>query len=383
MNAAMKGTGRIRRLLAILPGDRAGGAEAHTLRVLDAAARAGAAITLAASPALHPALAGPGRTLLDLPLAWRRGLPARARQAQAEAARAAIAAAGADAALLPLPWPDQAGGALEALAEARLPTLVVAHLAPHGEAPPPGLDEPALAAARAARAAWIAVSAPTARRLERFLGLPPGRVDTVPNGVDPAPPMDRAASRAALRAEHALPPDRPVALFLGRLEEAKGADRLHGLAEGFARRCGGAVIAAGEGALAESLRKATPPGHPLILPGHHPRPAALLAGADLLLMPSRLEGAPLAFLEAATHRLPVAASHAALEALGTEAARYAALADGEDLGEMADAMAACLAPAGPAAARAEAAWRLATAWDAEAMAAACLARLRRLVAAGG
>ncbi|SHI89986.1 Glycosyltransferase involved in cell wall bisynthesis [Roseomonas rosea] len=376
----MARTTRTRRLLVLFPGERFGGAEAHTLRITDAAAQAGMQVTLAAAPALHPSLAAPGRSLLDLPVAWRRGLPATARQAQAEAVRAALAEAKPDVVLLPLPWPDQAGGAFEALAESGTPTLVVSHLAPHGEEPPPGLDEEALAAAHAMRADWVAVSAPTAFRLERFLGLAAGRVATIRNGVDAPPEMDRDAWRAALRKRLGLPGDALVALFLGRLDAAKGADRLPFLAEAFARRSGGVIAAAGTGSLDAQLSAEASADHPLRLLGRHPRPAELLAGADALVMPSRLEGAPLAFLEAATHHLPVVASHEALEALGSGAARLAALADPEDVAEMADALAGCLDPAGPARTRAEAAWRFATAWGGTAMAEAYLARLRRLPA---
>ncbi|HEY8611013.1 MAG TPA: glycosyltransferase family 4 protein [Roseomonas sp.] len=373
---------RTRRLLVLFPGERYGGAEAHTLRIVEAAAAVGVEVTLVAGAALHPSLngpgAGPGWSLINLPISWRRGLPETARRAQAEATRAALDVARPDMVLLPLPWPDQAGGAMEALAASGTPTLVVSHLAPHGEEPPPGLDEAAQEAARAMRADWVAVSEPTAARLSRFLGLPPGRVATIANGVDAPPPMDRALWRAEFRARLGVAGDTPVTLFLGRLDAAKGADRLPLLAEAFARRMGGVLAAAGTGSLEEALRRDCPEGHPLRLLGRHPRPAELLAAADALVMPSRLEGAPLAFLEAATHHLPVAASHEALEALGPGASSFAALADAEDLGLMADALAGCLDPDGPAAARAATAWRLATSWDAAAMAGCYLARLRRL-----
>jgi len=370
---------RIRDLLVLLPGDRLGGAEAHTLRLCDAAAAAGVAVTLAAEGRLHAGLVGAGRRLLDLPVAWRRGLPEAARAAQAGATRAALEAARPDAALLPLPWPDRGGGAMEALAAAGTPTLVVAHLAPHGAEEASGVDEGAIAAARALRAEWVAVSAPTAARAARVLGLPEGRIATIPNGVDPAPPPDRPALRAALRDALGVAPGTPVALFVGRLDEAKGADRLPALAEAFARRTSGVLACAGQGSLDDTLWRATPEeGHPLRLLGQTASPAALMAGADALVMPSRLEGAPLTFLEAAGLGLPVAASHEALEALGGEASRLAAVADAEDLGAMADALASCLEPA--AAARTAAAGALAAGWDAAAMSARYLSRLRRLAA---
>ncbi|MBP0444041.1 glycosyltransferase family 4 protein [Roseomonas sp. SSH11] len=376
----MARTTRKRRLLVLFPGERFGGAEAHSLRIADAAHAAGMAVTLAAGAALHPALEGSGRVLLDHALAWRRGLPARARQAQAEAARAAIAEAAPELALLPLPWPDQAGGMFEALAEARIPTLVVSHLVPHGEELPGGLDEEALVAAKVIAGEWVAVSTPTARRLEAVLGLSPGRVATVANGVDPPPVLEPRQCRARLREALGLPGDAAIALFLGRLDAAKGADRLPGLAEAFTRRTGGVLVAAGTGSLEGELATLAGPPQPLRLIGHHPAPAELIAGADLLVMPSRLEGAPLAFLEAAMQGLPVVASPEALEALGPRAPELAALADAEDVGEMADAMAACLDPLGQAPARAASAWRLASAWDGAAMAGAYLARLRRLAA---
>jgi glycosyltransferase involved in cell wall biosynthesis len=371
---------RMRRLLVLLPGDRFGGAEAHTLRLCAAAEAAGVAVTVAAGTALYPLAAAPGRSVLDLPVTWRRGLVETAREAQAGATRTALSVARPDAALLPLPWPDRGGGAMQALAEAGIPALIVAHLAPHGAERPPGLDEQALAAAAAMRADWVAVSAPTAERFARYLNLPPGRVATIPNGVDPPPALDRDMARQALRSRLGLSGETPVALFLGRLDEAKGADRLPLLAEAFARRTGGVIACAGTGSLAEMLRNAAPEGHPLRLLGRHSRPAELLAAADALLLPSRLEGAPLAFLEAASWGLPVVASPEALEALGPAAGSAAALAWGDDAAEMADALAEAVGGGHAVLARVEAALRLAALGTAEDMAARYLARLRRLPA---
>jgi hypothetical protein len=118
------------------------------------------AVTVAAGTALYPLVAAPGRSVLDLPVTWRRGLVKTTREAHAGATRAALSAARPDAALLPLPWPDRGGRAMQALAEAGIPALIVAHLAPHGAERPPGLDEQALAAAAAIRTDWVAVSAP-------------------------------------------------------------------------------------------------------------------------------------------------------------------------------------------------------------------------------
>ncbi len=60
--------------------------------------------------------------------------------------------------------------------------------------------------------------------IERELGAPSGSVCTVPPGVDAEHfrPLDRATARADL----GLEPDRPVALFVGRIDPVKGIDVL-------------------------------------------------------------------------------------------------------------------------------------------------------------
>ena len=60
--------------------------------------------------------------------------------------------------------------------------------------------------------------------LQRYYGADPGRIHTIPCGVDLAHfrPLDRAACRAEL----ALPATSPVVLWVGRLEKLKGVDIL-------------------------------------------------------------------------------------------------------------------------------------------------------------
>jgi len=382
---------RIGRLLILLPGDSFGAAEAHALRIGAAAGALGVAVTIAAEGVVlarlrEQAAAGWFGTLLDLPVAWRRGAAETTRQRQAEATQAAIAAASPDAVMLSLPWPDFATGAMAVLAETTTPTLVVSHLAPRGGGRPPALDAAALSAAAAMRAEWVAVSPPVAERTAWLLGLPEGRVTCIPDAADPPPPLDREACRAALRAQLGVGPGVPVALFLGRLEAARGADRLAGLAKAFAARTSGVIACAGAGILQAALREAAAGDHPLrfLDPSHAPDPeldaAWLLAGSDMLVLPSRLEGAPRAFLQAALAGRPVVASPEALEALGEDATRFAAIADADDLEAMAEALATCLDPQGPAPSRVEAAWHLASSWAPDAMVARYLGRLRRLAA---
>jgi glycosyltransferase involved in cell wall biosynthesis len=83
-------------------------------------------------------------------------------------------------------------------------------------------------------------------------------------------------------------------------------------------------------------------------------PAPWYLAADALLLPSRLEGAPLVFLEAAAHRLPVVATAAALEALGPDAPRLARIA-AHAAADLAAAVEDALADAAGTAARVEAA----------------------------
>jgi len=91
-------------------------------------------------------------------------------------------------------------------------------------------------------------------------------------------------------------------------------------------------------------------------------PTRWLVGADALLLPSRLEGAPLVFLEAAASRCPVIATAAAMEALGENAHWVARIVEEPDATLLAAAAADILAnPVGARAmvdaAAAHAAWR--------------------------
>jgi glycosyltransferase involved in cell wall biosynthesis len=136
-----------------------------------------------------------------------------------------------------------------------------------------------------------------------------------------------------------------VLLFLGRLEEAKGADLLPAIGD----RLNVTLAIGGAGSLRgvlEARALADPRGLFRVL-GPLEDPQLWLAGADALLLPSRLEGAPLVFLEAAAQRCPVIASAAALEALGPVAGGMARLvAPSEPAGFAAAAQALLADPAG-------------------------------------
>jgi glycosyltransferase involved in cell wall biosynthesis len=319
---------RLRRLLVPLPSAAIGGAERHTASLALALAEAGVEVTVAAEPALLPGLAALFRPLAPVaaPVGWREaeGMEANAAR-QAGAAAALIARHVPEAALLPLPWPSHGLGLQRALAEAHLPGLAIAHLAPHEPEPvPAALLRPALAAPLA----WAAVSAPVAGRVAALFGLAPGQVAVVPNGVavPPEDPARRAAQRLARRAALGLGPGAPLVLFAGRLEEKKGADLLPALAGRLGEELGATLAALGAGPLAPLLaaHPAAREGGPLRLPGAVDDVGDWLLAADALVLPSRLEGCPLIALEAAARRCPIVATAAALECWG-DAARSLAL----------------------------------------------------------
>ena len=364
---------RLSRVLVLLPGADVGGAEAHTASLARSLAASGLHVRFAIAAPLRDrfaALLGP-RLAAELdaaPIAWDTARPAEANERrQAEAAAALIAEARPDAAVLPLPWPTHGLGLQRALAEAGVPTLAVAHLAP-AEPEPEGL-----AVARALRPGpteWVAVSEPVAARLAAHFALPPGAVSVVPNGVE-VPPEDarkRAAARAAKRARVGLAGRAPLFVFAGRLEPNKGADLLPAVAERLhAATGGGGVAALGGGKLLRMWENADTPRPGLHLLGHVPDVPDWLLAADALLLPSRLEGCPLVFLEAAARRCPVVATAAAMEAFGDDAHAIAAVSQEGSAAAVADRALSALAEPVATRRRMEAAHRRAAAHDAAAM----------------
>lgn len=320
----------LRDLLVLLPSTRFGGTERHTAELAARLQAHGMTVRLAAEPAMLERIAAtlpaglPAPALLPAPLGWDGLAPAAENLARQQAAtEALLAEARPDLALLPLPWPDAGLGALRVLAAARLPRVVALHLAPQG--PPPAAIAPLLPEIAAGAAAWCAVSGPVARRAALAFGLPPRRVAVLANPAPPPPATlaDRALTRARLRASLGLRGDARLLLFVGRLEKVKGADLLPALTD----RLGLTLACIGDGPLRRHLEAeagADPRGLLRIL-GHLADPTPWFLAADALVMPSRLEGTPLVFLEAAAHRCPVVATAAALEGLGDAAPRLARL----------------------------------------------------------
>jgi glycosyltransferase involved in cell wall biosynthesis len=131
----------------------------------------------------------------------------------------------------------------------------------------------------------------------------PGRV--VPMGIDAA--SLRGGDRAGTRQRLGIDGRTPVALFLGRLIEDKG---LEDLVDALRQRPDwGRVLVAGEGPLRGGLERAAR-SLPLTLLGQvgPTLRRELLAAADLLVLPSRAEGAPLVLAEAQAVGLPILAT---------------------------------------------------------------------------
>ncbi len=339
---------RLERVLVLLPSTGIGGAEAHSAVLARALAERGVEVRLAIAAPQRGRLAellGPrlAEGLEAAPIAWDpEGAAEDNIHRQAAAARL-VAATRPDAAILPLPWPTHGLGLHHALAEASIATLAIAHLAP--PEPEPGMAE----AARGldpTRTCWVAVSDPVAARLAACLRLRRESILTVPNGIalpgfDPARQL---RARGAKRALLGLPPTAPLLVFAGRLEPKKGADLLPGIAGRLHHRTGATLAALGEGPLLGRLaaQAGAAPGGPLRLMGQVGDVPDWLLAADALLLPSRLEGCPLVFLEAAACRCPVVATKAALEAFGEDAYAMAAMAPDANAASLAERAAMCL-----------------------------------------
>ena len=139
----------------------------------------------------------------------------------------------------------------------------------------------------------------------------------VPTGVDvvalrPRTADERREARLALGL-----PSGPLAVFLGRLDRAKGPDLLLNAWPRVASRVPGALLAiVGDGPLSAALRPRASAS--VRFTGHRDDAAEWLAAADVVVAPSRWEGMSVAMLEAMASGRSVVTTDVpgALEALG-------------------------------------------------------------------
>ncbi|MEL6747259.1 MAG: glycosyltransferase family 4 protein [Pseudomonadota bacterium] len=126
----------------------------------------------------------------------------------------------------------------------------------------------------------------------------------------PAPATPHLAAQSPVLAPGELPatevPRRIV--FVGRASEEKAPDRFCQIAETLAARCPGRFSCHlfGAGPMLEEMRARY--GQTVTFHGFVEDVSAVLASADLLLIPSRAEGLPMVALEALSHGVPIIAT---------------------------------------------------------------------------
>jgi glycosyltransferase involved in cell wall biosynthesis len=157
----------------------------------------------------------------------------------------------------------------------------------------------------------------------RHLDVPPGRVRTVPNGIDlqEASAFAGPADGAILRRRHRIAPAELVLLSVGRLEANKGFDLVPAaLARALAQApslaaLGWRWVLVGAGPLRGSIEAAVE-AHGLdthvVLTGRVDERElhAWYEAASVFLHPTRYEGSSIVTLEAMSHRKPVIATRA-------------------------------------------------------------------------
>jgi glycosyltransferase involved in cell wall biosynthesis len=140
----------------------------------------------------------------------------------------------------------------------------------------------------------------------RAAGAPEALLSVVLNGIAERP---ASTPRADVRAALGVDPRAPLAVTVARLTEQKGhADLVRAIPRVLERVPGARFVWVGDGPeewrLREALGLAGVEGAVTLTP-RHPDVPALLAAADVVVLPSRFEGLPLVALEAMAAGTPV------------------------------------------------------------------------------
>lgn len=156
--------------------------------------------------------------------------------------------------------------------------------------------------------AYVAVSEATAEVARRNRECLPGRLHVIPNGVDLEAYQPDAAARAAVRAELDIPGDAWVFGTVGRVSVEKD----HALLVRAAGPLLGPrvrLVIAGDGAELANVRAVAEAHRPwVVLTGVRHDIPRVVASFDAFALSSRMEGLPLALLEAMACGLPVVAT---------------------------------------------------------------------------
>jgi len=159
---------------------------------------------------------------------------------------------------------------------------------------------------------YIAVSHATARHLRQAKGIPADKIVVIHNGRDltrlrPPTPQETAEARAELGLH-----SEPAVLLLGRLAKEKGHALLIEALKMLDSRWPSLIaILAGVGPLEAEVRalcEAAGVNHRVRFLGYRQDLQRLLAGSDLVVLPSMSEGLPLAAVEALAAACPIVAS---------------------------------------------------------------------------
>ena len=221
----------------------------------------------------------------------------------------------------------------------------------------------AMRAAVALSGCTVAVSTPLARKMSRDLWLRSARIATIPNGVRTV-----QSERTTLRDDLRLGPDARLLVSVGNLYPVKGHRHLiEALALLDGRHPTLHVAIAGRGEEADALAagaRARGLGDRVHLLGLRADVTAVLAAADIFVLPSLSEGLPLALLEAMFAGRPIVASEVGEVAVALAHGEAGVLVEPGNPAALAAALDRLLSD--PAHARAlgdRAAWRAAAEYD--------------------
>lgn len=175
----------------------------------------------------------------------------------------------------------------------------------HGAKAPPRNQAVRRALAHGLRA-FVAVSEETAERATRDEGIPARKVVTIPNGIPTRQFGKSADARDAIRAELGVPQDAVLVGTLGRLVPEKNPTLLLEAMEPLLRS-GAHLAFVGDGPERANVEAIVSRGdHPNVhLLGARDDTARVLAALDVFALSSRIEGLPLALVEAMATSLPV------------------------------------------------------------------------------